>query len=166
MGETPSPISHANYMHKALELARKSPPKPSNFRVGALLVDTDADKILSTGFTLECTGNTHAEQCCLAKLATDFKVSEEDLVNILPKNTVLYTTVEPCSLRLSGAVSCVDRILKLKDKIKTVYVGLMEPNIFVSENNGKNQLEAAGIKVCSITGLETEILEAATAGHH
>ncbi|TQS35704.1 hypothetical protein Golomagni_03867 [Golovinomyces magnicellulatus] len=153
-------------MHKALELARKSPPKPSNFRVGALLVDADADKILSTGFTLECIGNTHAEQCCFAKLATNFKVSEEDLVDILPKNTVLYTTVEPCSLRLSGAASCVDRILKLKDKIKTVYVGLMEPKIFVSENNGKTQLEAAGIKVRSIIGLEREILEVATAGHH
>src|SRR4051812_11593611 len=61
------PSDHATYMRLALDQAHESPPKPSNFRVGALLVDADTGAILSRGYTLELPGNTHAEQCCLIK---------------------------------------------------------------------------------------------------
>jgi len=50
-------------MRFALELAEKSPPKPTNYRVGAVVVDA-FNNILATGYTLELPGNTHAEQCC------------------------------------------------------------------------------------------------------
>ncbi|KAI1005889.1 hypothetical protein K3495_g2331 [Podosphaera aphanis] len=158
-------LEHLNFLRQALELARLSPPRPTNFCVGALLVNEETLKVLSTGYTHECEGNTHAEQCCFIKLSEQYGVSEDSLGAFLPKQTVLYTTLEPCSLRLSGAMSCVDRILERKYPIKAVYVGLIEPETFVGENNGRHKLESAGVKVIYVPGLESDILAVATAGH-
>jgi len=152
-------------MQYALSLARKSPPKPTNYRVGAVILDASANEILATGYTLELEGNTHAEQCCLIKLSKQHDVPEERLSEVLPENTVLYTTVEPCGKRLSGNLPCVERILRLGNGIKTVYVGVKEPEKFVGENKGRAKLEEAGIKVALVEGLEDKILEVATAGH-
>ncbi|PSS13259.1 hypothetical protein M430DRAFT_36350 [Amorphotheca resinae ATCC 22711] len=156
---------HAGYMQYALNLARKSPPKPTNYRVGAVLLDAKANAVLATGYTLECEGNTHAEQCCFIKLAEQHQVAEERLADVLPEETVLYTTVEPCFKRLSGNLPCVERILRLGKAIKTVYVGVKEPEKFVGENTGRKMLEDAGIKVVLVQGMEKEILDVATAGH-
>jgi len=156
---------HVEYMQQALNLARKSPPKPTNYRVGALLVDAKTNTVLTTGYTLECEGNTHAEQSCFIKLAKVHNVSEKQLVDLLPEETVLYTTVEPCFKRLSGNLPCVQRILELRKAIKTVYVGVKEPEKFVGSNTGRKELEDAGIKVVLVEGMEKEILEVATAGH-
>jgi pyrimidine deaminase RibD-like protein len=156
---------HAEYMRQALELARKSPPKPTNYRVGALLVNRKTNTVITTGYTLECPGNTHAEQSCFIKLGDKLKLSEEDLPENLTHEMVLYTTVEPCFKRLSGHTPCVERILRLKSVIKTVYVGVKEPEKFVGQNTGRKTLEDAGIEVVLIEGMEKEILEVATAGH-
>lgn len=156
---------HRGYMQYALSLARLSPPKPTNYRVGALLLDADTNTVWATGYTLELDGNTHAEQCCLLKLAHQHNLPEDGLAEILPRNTVLYTTVEPCGKRLSGNLPCVERILKLGTAIKTVYVGVKEPEKFVGENTGRAKLEQAGIRVELVEGMEDEILAVATAGH-
>lgn len=162
------PGDNEGYMRYALSLAQQSPPKPTNYRVGALLLDTDTNKILATGYTLELEGNTHAEQCCFMKLSAAHKVQEDQLGSVLPLNTVLYTTVEPCAKRLSGNLTCVERILgivKNEKGIKAVYVGVKEPEKFVGQNSGRSRLEAAGVEVVLVGGLEKEILEVATAGH-
>jgi pyrimidine deaminase RibD-like protein len=156
---------HMGYMGYALGLARKSPPKPTNYRVGALLVDPKTNVVLATGYTLEYEGNTHAEQSCFIKLAQEHNVPQERLGDVLPEGTVLYTTVEPCFRRLSGNTPCVQRILRLGKAIKTVYVGVKEPEKFVGENTGRKQLEDAGINVVLVEGMETDILDVATAGH-
>ncbi|KAK4183051.1 bifunctional protein RIB2 [Podospora australis] len=165
MAEIP-PDDHKAYMQLALEQAKKSPPKPTNYRVGAVLVDISNNEILATGYTLELPGNTHAEQCCFLKLAEKHGVPEEDLKDVLPADSlVLYTTVEPCSKRLSGNLPCVERVKRLAGCIKTVYVGILEPETFVAENTGRTSLQDAGIIVMPVEGLEKEILEVATAGH-
>ncbi|KAI1436228.1 cytidine deaminase-like protein [Xylaria sp. CBS 124048] len=156
---------HEGYMRLALSLATKSPPKPSNYRVGAVVVDTERNEVLATGYTLELPGNTHAEQCCVEKLARRYAVATTQLAEALPDSVALYTTVEPCSRRLSGNVPCVDRILAVGARVKTVYVGVQEPETFVSGNSSRRRLEAAGIEVVLVGGLEKEILEVATAGH-
>ncbi|KAI1141520.1 cytidine deaminase-like protein [Hypoxylon sp. FL0543] len=156
---------HQSYMKLALSLATKSPPKPTNYRVGAVVVDTATNEILATGYTLELPGNTHAEQCCFEKLAEEHGVPASRLGEVLPNSVVLYTTVEPCSQRLSGNLPCVDRILAVGNKIKTVYVGVYEPEKFVSVNSSRQKLEDAGIGFVHVSGLEKEILEVATAGH-
>ncbi|KAL3423249.1 cytidine and deoxycytidylate deaminase [Phlyctema vagabunda] len=161
-----APNDHKAYMKYALSLAEESPPKPTNYRVGALLLDASNNKILATGYTLELPGNTHAEQCCFQKLSVQHNVPEENLSGMLPEDTVLYTTVEPCGKRLSGNVTCVERILRIGRKgIKRVYVGVKEPETFVGENIGRQRLEDAGIEVVLVDGLEKDILSVATAGH-
>jgi pyrimidine deaminase RibD-like protein len=160
---------HLSYLRLALSFAAKSPPKPTNFCVGAVLVDSGRNEVLSTGYTLELEGNTHAEQCCLAKLAAQHDLQEEEVGKVIPEGAVLYTTMEPCWVRLSGNLPCIQRILrtKVEDRlcIKTVICGVKEPEKFVGENQGRKQLEDAGITVLYLSGLEDEILSIATAGH-
>ena len=174
---------HTAYMRQAFSLARLSPPKPSNYRVGAVLVGEDeeggAGQVIATGYTLECPGNTHAEQCCFIKLAEKYGVAEEDLASTLttaqlPRRLALYTTMEPCSFRLSGNLPCVQRVLRLAGSGQpsstatrkiTVYCGVTEPDTFVSKNTGRATLENAGVRVVHVPGLEEDILSVATAGH-
>ncbi|KAK3941595.1 cytidine deaminase-like protein [Diplogelasinospora grovesii] len=160
------PGDHKSYMQLALDQAKKSPPKPTNYRVGAVLVDLASNTVLATGYTLELEGNTHAEQCCFMKICEqNGGIPEEKLKEVLPPAVALYTTVEPCSKRLSGNLPCVERVVRLAGCIKTVYVGVMEPDKFVANNTGKKQLQDAGIEVVHVEGFEKEILEVATAGH-
>lgn len=168
--QPPDANDHMQYMRLALDQAQESPPKPTNYCVGALLVDASTGEILSRGYTLECEGNTHAEQCCLLKYAQAHDLPEERVGEALPSNTVLYTTMEPCNLRLSGSLPCVERILRTKgkdgeQKIKKVYLGVKEPEKFVGENEGRKKLEENGIECVHVPGLDQRILEVATAGH-
>lgn len=157
--------AHTKTMQHALQLAHKSPPQPTNFRVGALLVKLSDGTISAEGYTLELPGNTHAEQCCLLKLAERYSTTEEKLPDFIKESHVLYTTIEPCSKRLSGSQPCVERVLRQKTWIKKVYVGVQEPDTFVKQNEGQRRLRDAGIEVIHVTGMEDEILAVAKAGH-
>ncbi|KAM3501085.1 hypothetical protein MY10362_005848 [Beauveria mimosiformis] len=156
---------HVAAMRYAMGLATKSPPKPTNFRVGAVLVKLDDSSITTDGFTLECPGNTHAEESCFIKLAEHHSTSEEHLAEAMKSPHALYTTMEPCFKRLSGKLPCVERVLRQKTWITKVYVGVQEPETFVGQNTGRRVLEDAGIEVHLVPGLEAEILQIATAGH-
>jgi pyrimidine deaminase RibD-like protein len=167
---------HKGYMEYALAKARLSPPTPTKFCVGAVLVDADKNEILSTGFSMELPGNnsadpgnTHAEQCCFIKVALKLgfpaENPEERIGDFLPQNTFLYTTMEPCNERLSGNKTCVERILTLGDKIKFVYVGIQEPGTFIDRNEGRRRLEEAGVRVELVEGMYDRILEVSLAGH-
>ena len=161
-------------MQLALSKARLSPPKPTNFCVGACLVHTTSNDstLLETGYTLECEGNTHAEQSCFIKLSQKYECDDERLGEHLPADGTidLYTTMEPCNQRSVGNLPCVERILRSKradgrQAIGKVYVGVQEPEKFVGVNEGKRKLEEAGIQVVHVPGFEDEILKVATAGH-
>ena len=163
---------HKAFMQYALERARLSPPASTKFCVGAVLVDADKGEILSTGYSLELPrdslgdpGSTHAEQCCFIKVAQKHGLPEERIGEVLPENTVLYTTMEPCNKRLSGNRTCVERILRLNGAIKIVYVGIKEPEVFVGENLGRKRLEDAGVMVEVVEGMQDQILKVSTAGH-
>lgn len=166
------------YLRQALDLARKSPAKPTNFRVGALLVsfpDNDASlaEVLSTGYTLELEGNTHAEQCALAKLAAQRSLAESELCQILTSeaNVTLYTTLEPCSIRLSGNTPCVQRIIATRNPsgsvggIRKVIFGAKEPGTFVKDSESCRIMSEAGIEWEYVDGLRDEILAVAKEGH-
>ncbi|KAL8839783.1 MAG: hypothetical protein Q9170_001594 [Blastenia crenularia] len=161
------PLDHLEYMRLALSLAQKSPPRRTNYRVGAVLVDEGANRILSTGFTLELPGNTHAEQCALQKYSHANDVGEEDIGKALPTQAVLYTTMEPCQTRSAGNIPCVERILRTLSHetrgIKTIYIGVKEPTTFAAANAGQSTLEQAGIVCVHVPGLEDEIIPIATA---
>ncbi|SCV04817.1 LAMI_0H19504g1_1 [Lachancea mirantina] len=148
---------HRKFMLQAIEEAQKCPPTTTAFSVGAVLVN--GDRVLSTGYSRELPGNTHAEQCALEKY---FKVSG---TNEIPLGSVLYTTMEPCSLRLSGNKPCVDRIIELNPGIKTVFVGVMEPDTFVKNNISAAKLLRHDIDYVLIPGYEEECTKAAIKGH-
>ncbi|KAL5343960.1 cytidine deaminase-like protein [Aspergillus crustosus] len=171
---------HLQYLQKCLSLAEKSPPRPTNFRVGAILLSrkegdlsTEQDETLSTGYTLELPGNTHAEQCCFSNYASAHSVPDDRISEALPetegRKLILYVTMEPCGNRLSGNLPCVQRIIQTRDNgrrgIQKVYFGVKEPGTFVGESEGCKLLTEAGIEWQLVQGLEREILTVATAGH-
>ncbi|MCJ1356772.1 MAG: hypothetical protein MMC33_006768 [Icmadophila ericetorum] len=163
---------HSGYMEYALEQARLSVPAPTKFCVGAVLVDADSGDILSTGYSKELPeyspedpGSTHAEQCCFIKVAQKHNLPAKRIGEVLPRNTALYTTMEPCNERLSGNRTCVERILQLKDAIKVVYVGIKEPGTFIGKNEGQKRLEEAGVVVTFVEGIQDRIMEVSMAGH-
>ncbi|KAI9934998.1 hypothetical protein ASPWEDRAFT_44561 [Aspergillus wentii DTO 134E9] len=176
----PSTSPHHRYLQECLSLAEKSPPRPTNFRVGAILLsrrDDDPawtyDRILSTGYTMELAGNTHAEQCCLSNYASVHSVADENVATVLPsepgRKLIMYVTMEPCGQRLSGNAPCAKRLAGTceggRSGISKVYFGVKEPGTFVKESEGCRMLTEAGIEWEHVGGLEREILTVAVAGH-
>ncbi len=152
-------------MRLAISQAEKSPPKPTNFRVGAVLADEPNRSILATGYTLQLPGNTHAEECCLQTFL-------EYEAQVFPEGTVIYITMEPCQKRLSGKSSCAERIARTWDDgklgIEKVYYGLGEPDTFVSKQERDAQAQKQGLRAIvyeHLPGFEDEISRIATAGH-
>ncbi|KAI5801216.1 cytidine deaminase-like protein [Geopyxis carbonaria] len=144
---------HLHYLRLALAQAHHSPPTSTAYCIGAVLL-SPTGSILSTGYTRELPGNTHAEECALLKL----------LPATPPAGSVLYTTMEPCSERNSGNKPCVERILEAGG-IETVVVGVREPRDFVECNSGEGRLRKAGVGYVYVPGLEEEILGCAKRGH-
>lgn len=146
---------HRAMMQLALDTAKNCGETQTQYNVGAVLA-LDG-KVLATGHSRELPGNTHAEQCALEKYYAETGSRE------VPPGAELYTTMEPCLLRLSGNEPCVTRILDAN--IKTVFVGVVEPPTFVKDNTGKQQLADAGVEYIHIPGFEEECLAVATLGH-
>ncbi|MBW0509754.1 hypothetical protein O181_049469 [Austropuccinia psidii MF-1] len=147
-------------MRQALGYARLCTPISTAFCVGCVITPINSSKILSTGHSRELEGNTHAEECALKKLDVENLRGELDL----------YTTLEPCSVRLSGKRPCSQLIIDFNDRmkksnlerisIKNVYLGVSEPNDFV-DCKGVEQLIQNGINVIQVTGFETQCLNVA-----
>lgn len=172
---SPSKEVSLKYLQETIKLAEKSPPKPTNFRVGCVIVtfqESSEPQVISTGYTLELPGNTHAEQCALSKFAEKQSISEEAISDILTPelNTVLYTSLEPCGKRLSGNLPCVQRIIATRGRdpaagIKKVVFGAKEPGTFVQDSQSCKLLTEAGIEWEYLPEFEEEILRVAMEGH-
>ncbi|KAJ7285764.1 cytidine deaminase-like protein [Mycena rebaudengoi] len=160
-------------MRKALEEAQKCTPTPTAFSVGCVLAvtwppDAPLPTIISTGFSRELPGNTHAEANALAKLRslTAAQISElfpgvEPPQDILSQLDV-YTTMEPCSVRTSGLAPCADALILAG--VRRCFIGVGEPDDFVN-CEGAQKLKDAGIQVIWVPGLEGECLKVARRGH-
>lgn len=138
-----------SFLRMALEEARKCEPTPTAFCVGCVI--TAEDTVLSTGYSRELPGNTHAEANALAKITGP-----------LPSDVSVYTTMEPCSVRTSGLAPCANALIDAG--IKRCYIGVGEPDDFV-QCEGAQKLMNAGIEVIWLSGLEAECLEVARRGH-
>jgi len=151
---------HVECMRKALALARKCRPIPTAFCVGCVVTKTGTSAVIASGYSRELEGNTHAEECALRKLllGQDGKVPTGDLD--------LYTTMEPCSLRLSGNSPCTDRILAFNRalapscRIANIYLAVVEPSDFVN-CDGINRLHAAGLSISQVQGFQDVCLRVA-----
>ncbi|KAI3398348.1 hypothetical protein diail_9440 [Diaporthe ilicicola] len=125
-------LAHNSFMLYALKKAALSPPAPTKFCVGACLVNGDTGEILSTGYSQELPGdrpgdpgNTHAERCCFIKISESLRPARNPRGphrrgSAGEHGSVHVATMEPCNSRLSGKKCCVDRIIELKNAIRTV----------------------------------------------
>lgn len=129
----------------AIVEAEKCMPSKGAFNVGAVLV-SESGSILSTGYSRELPGNTHAEECCLLKLSNMESC----------KGGTIYTTMEPCGLRLSGSTCCSKLIINAS--IARVVYGVKEPELFVGKSVGTFMLNENGVLVEHLAGFEDECL--------
>ncbi len=133
-----------DFMQQAIEVSEMAPALPTCFRVGAVLVDGHR-KLISKGFTLEFGEGWHAEAVAIKK-ALDAGV---DI-----KGASIYSSLEPCSVRKSGARDC--SALLIEKGISKVFFALAEPPIFVT-CEGENKLKTAGIKVEKINEFDDQV---------
>ena len=118
------------FMIKAVEVGKLCSAVPTAFNVGAVITPNDSNKVLATGLSRQHPGNTHAEECALLNLALQAGAEQsletlrkqEDCSNGLARGCTMYTTMEPCSKRLSGNRSCTSRVIAAG--IKRVVVGV------------------------------------------
>jgi pyrimidine deaminase RibD-like protein len=144
------------FLKLALQEAKKCKPTSTAYCVGCVIVDPTTQTVLSTGYSRELPGNTHAEENALAKLPKIPQLGALDM----------YVTMEPCSERLSGNKPCTDRILEAVGLIRRVILGVREPDKFV-RCIGVEKLEEQGIVVVrnKDVELEKECLAVASRGH-
>ena len=138
---------------QCLELAKQCEPTATAYNVGCIITDADG-QVLSRGYSRELPGNTHAEQCALSKMMSD------------KGNLVLYSTMEPCSERLSGNKPCAQRIIDF-GRMSKVVIAVKEPPTFIEQCQGVDLLEQAGIAVdySGDKALQEECLRVAKLGH-
>lgn len=137
---------HMELMDLAIQQANLAEPIETAFSVGCLLINRR--NIITTGYSRELPGNTHAAQCAIAKSAS---TQEAPLV----KGCTLYTTMEPCSFRLSGNAPCSTHIINAG--ISRVVIGVKEPSTF-SQCQGVARLREAGVDVIHLKVREEDCL--------
>jgi pyrimidine deaminase RibD-like protein len=133
------------FMKEAIKLSKNCPPSYGAYSVGAVIVDKN-NKIIATGYSRETADNMHAEEVAINKA---------NLEKLCLEETVLYSTMEPCGLRLSGKKCCADIIIQTG--IKKVVYGINEPIDLVQNPVGIIKLKNAGIDCEQIIEFHDEI---------
>ena len=135
------------------------PTAPSAERIG------EQYRVAATGYSRELGDKTHAEECAFVKHNTattpvsPTSTPTTDAPHAFPPlvgRFTLYTTMEPCSVRLSGRTACVTHCLVVH--VGRVVVGVEEPKVFVSDCQGMRLLREGGVEVRRLEGLEAECL--------
>jgi diaminohydroxyphosphoribosylaminopyrimidine deaminase/5-amino-6-(5-phosphoribosylamino)uracil reductase len=125
---------------RAVELARRCPPSDTAFSVGALVVDAEGT-VLAQGWSRRRDPLDHAEESALADLGPGWRA---------PAGTTVYSSLEPCSARLSRRLTCSDLILAAG--VQRVVFAWREPAVFV-DGRGAQRLRAAGVEVVELPEL-------------
>ncbi len=136
-------MSDCKYLERAIEVSRQSPPSPTAYRVGAVIVTRDGHTF--EGYTHETGPANHAEEEAIAK-ALD--------AGINLAGSTIYTSMEPCSTRASKLVSCSELIIH--HGFSRVVFALREPSLFVTCTGAEN-LRKAGIEVVHIAELAEKV---------
>jgi diaminohydroxyphosphoribosylaminopyrimidine deaminase/5-amino-6-(5-phosphoribosylamino)uracil reductase len=129
------------WMQRAIELSRRCPPAEKAYSVGAVIVAADGTE-LARGYSRESDPRIHAEESALAKL---------DLDDPRLKDATTYSTLEPCSERMSVRPTCVELIIAAG--IPRVVIAWREPSLFVVDCIGVELLRAAGRTVVELPEL-------------
>jgi diaminohydroxyphosphoribosylaminopyrimidine deaminase/5-amino-6-(5-phosphoribosylamino)uracil reductase len=127
-------------MQRAIKLSKRCPHCQTAYAVGCLVVAADGT-VLAQGYSRQTGPGVHAEEVALAEAA-------EKGLDL--SGATLYSSMEPCGKRLSGNLSCADRILQTP--IRRVVFALREPPLFVTAT-GENRLRDHGLEVVVLSGL-------------
>lgn len=126
-------------MLKANDVAKECPIDDNRYNVGAIITDKDGN-IITTGYSREVVtekdGAAHAEETAINK-------AKEKGIDL--SETTLYTTIEPCGLRLTGFECCSHRIIN--SRIRRVVFGINEPSHLVANCTGAKQIQDSGIEI-------------------
>ncbi len=142
-GETPAagavePRTDYEWLAEAIALAERCPASEGAYSVGAIIVSKDGRRV-SDGYSRELDEKVHAEEAAIRK------ASPEDLLG-----ACVYTSMEPCSKRLSGRPPCAE-LIRAAGVARVVYA-LKEPPTFV-QCEGAALLDAAGIETVHLAEL-------------
>lgn len=133
------------YLQIAIDLSRECIPCSTAYCVGAVIVTATGE--VFGGYTHETNCHNHAEEEALKKaLGAGAQL----------KGSIIYTSMEPCSIRKSKPVSCSELIIK-HGFARAVYA-YAEPDCFV-DCQGTAMLHDAGIEVTVIPELATQVRE-------
>lgn len=145
--------AHALMMEEALEVAERC-KDIEWYGVGCVIVNSQG-AIISTGYTgelLEEGKMRHAEDIAISKAIEG---------GLFPGNqgAVLYSTLEPCSIRASGKTPCCQHIIRCG--IKTVIYGAREPydEALGIVCEGDSLLTSAGVQVIHLREYEDRCLK-------
>lgn len=130
------------WMAFAVELSRKCPRTDRAFSVGCVIVNGG---VVATGYSREEAENEHAEELALRR------ADPEAL-----RGATLYSSLEPCSVRLSGRRPCADRIAR--GGVVRVAYAMAEPATFV-ECQGARVLRENGLEVVEMTEFAAAVAE-------
>jgi predicted HTH transcriptional regulator len=135
--KSPRKIKHPNrtFMMKAITTmleSRSEQAGKTDPLVGAVLVGGDG-KIIGHAHRGKYGSGDHGEFTLLEKSGLK-----------IPKNAVLYVTLEPCTKRGDRKTPCADRVVS--SGIKHVVIGIPDPNPDIF-GKGSQKLRNAGIKV-------------------
>ena len=129
------------WLRRAIDLSQKCPPAATAYSVGAVIVDAAGSEIAS-GYSRDTEPHVHAEESALGRLDPD---------DARLATATLYSTLEPCTERLSGRRPCADLILAAG--IPHVVIAWREPDLFVADCYGVERLRQAGVTVLEIPEL-------------
>lgn len=149
------PGNHDAFTGLAIEQAGKSRPDPGKFAVGAVLINADTGQILSPGFCPSTPtrppGGRRLRQ--RRKVPASSK-SPKDTTSPNTASTRSCRPTLPCTRPWSRAARgpaatrpCVSRTLGLRSVVRTVYVGIRTPAAPPVQDNGRETLEAGGVRV-------------------
>jgi diaminohydroxyphosphoribosylaminopyrimidine deaminase/5-amino-6-(5-phosphoribosylamino)uracil reductase len=128
------------WLADAIDISNLCEPSDPAFAVGAIVVDAHGAEV-SRGYSREGGQRHHAEEIALRKA--------DDLHAVVAGGTI-YSTLEPCGARRSGAVPCVE-LIRQRGIRRVVYI-LAEPEIFVAPQ-GAGMLTGYGIVVSTVASL-------------
>ena len=136
---------HNDRMRKAIQLSKECVPSDGAFSVGAVILSSNGTSI-ATGYSRELNDYCHAEEAAIDKALA----AGESLAGC-----AIYTTMEPCSVRLSGRESCTAKLIH--HKFAKVFYAAKEPGTFV-QCQGVGILERAGIHVEWMESFQEEVI--------
>ncbi len=129
------------WMDAAIDLSRRCPFVPDRFNVGAVVVAGGHE--LAHGYSRDVDSHVHAEESALSRLSG---------MNLA--HATIYTTMEPCSVRLSRPRTCTELILA--SGIRRVVYAVREP-AFLVECDGVERLNRAGVEVIGTPSLAAAV---------